>query len=129
MRPPLDLGPFNADIRGMTQTRYISGQPGFLKSLMRGLILAAMAIGGIFVLMTGAVVAFFVVAGLTVFGLAVFALFWAKAKITGKPFGPQAHYEQARQDMEAQFKAYREPETDGPVIDARQTPDGWSVED
>ncbi len=117
----------------MTQTPYLSARPGLFQSIVRGFILAAMAIGGIFVLMTGAVVAFFVVAGLFLLGMAAFAVFWLKAKITGKPFGPQAHFEKARRDMESQFKTYSGTKggssVDGPVIDAHQTPDGWSVED
>ena len=113
----------------MTQNAYINGQAGLFKSIFRGFILAAMAIGGVFVLMTGAVVAFFVVAGLLMLGFVAFAVFWAKAKITGKPFGPKAQFEQARQDMEAQFKTYKEPSVEGTVIDAHQTPDGWSVEE
>ena len=79
-------------------------------------------------MITGAVVAFFILTGIVVLGLAAFTFFWAKAKVTGKPFGPKAQFEKARQDMEAQFKAYRE-QTDGPVLDAQKTPDGWSVED
>ena len=113
----------------MTQTGYIAGNTSFFKSMVRGLILAAMAIGGFFMLIFSATFAFFVIAGLVVLGFIAFAVFWLKAKITGKPFGPQAQFEQARKDMESQFKTYREPSVDGPVVDARQTPDGWSVED
>ncbi len=113
----------------MTQTRYIAGNPGFFKSMARGLILAAMAIGGFIMLIFSATFAFFVIAGLVVLGFVAFAVFWLKAKITGKPFGPQAQFEQARKDMEAQFSSYRETTGQGPVVDAHQTPDGWSVDD
>lgn len=124
----------NADISGvMTQTPYLAGNTGFFRSMTRGLILAAMAIGGFFMLIFSATFAFFVIAGLVILALIAFAVFWLKAKITGKPFGPQAQFEQARKDMEAQFKSYQETHTsgsvDGPIIDAQQTPDGWSVED
>ncbi len=79
-------------------------------------------------LIASATFAFFVIAGLVVLGLIAFSFFWLKAKITGKPFGPKAQFEQARKDMEAQFSSYREA-AGGPVIDATQTPDGWSVEE
>lgn len=126
---PLDLGAINADISDMTQTGYITGQAGFFRTLIRGFIVAAMAIGGLFMLIASATFAFIVIAGLVVLGLIAFAVFWLKAKITGKPFGPKAQFEQARKDMEAQFSTYRETAGEGPVIDAHQTPDGWSVED
>ena len=80
-------------------------------------------------------VAFFVVAGIAVIGFLVFAFFWAKAKITGKPFGPKAmmgaQMEQMRKDMEAQMggKSTSKASEQGPVVDAHRTPDGWSVDD
>ncbi len=113
----------------MTQTKHISGSTGPLGTLARTVFLAVAAIGSIFLLITGAVVAFFLLAGIVMLVVAAFSFFWAKAKITGRPFGPKAQFEKAREDMEAQFNAYRETMGDGPVIDAQQTPDGWSVED
>lgn len=96
---------------------------------MRTIFLVVAAVGSIFLLITSAVVAFFIIAGVALLGLAAFSFFWAKAKVTGKPFGPKAQFEQARKDMEAQFNGYREQVGDGPVLDAEKTPDGWSVED
>jgi len=113
----------------MTQTKSITGSSGVFGTLARTVFLAVAAIGSIFLLVTSAVVAFFILAGLVMLGLAAFAFFWARAKITGKPFGPKAQYEKAREDMESQFKAYREQVEEGPVLDAQQTPDGWSVEE
>lgn len=113
----------------MTQAKYISGRSNIFGSLFRTLVLGIAAIGSIFLLITSAVVAFFIIAGIVILGLAAFSFFWAKAKVTGKPFGPKAQFEKARQDMEAQFKSYREEAGEGPVLDAQNTPDGWSVED
>ena len=73
--------------------------------------------------------AFFLLSGLVVLGLSAFIFFWARAKLTGKPFGPTAQFEKARADMEAQFKTYRDIQGDGPILNAQKTPDGWSVED
>jgi len=41
-------------------------------------------------LVFSAAFAFFAVAGIAVIGFLAFAFFWAKAKISGKPFGPKA---------------------------------------
>jgi len=92
------------DIESMSNTYRISGQTGFLTSLMRGLFLAVAAIGGFFMLAFSAAFAFFVVVGLVLVGLVVFGFLWARAKLFGKPFGPKAQFEAARKDMEAQFQ-------------------------
>lgn len=113
----------------MTQAKYISGKSNVFGSVFRALVFGVAAIGSIFLLITSAVVAFFIIAGIFLLGLAAFSFFWAKAKVTGKPFGPKAQFEKAREDMEAQFKTYREESGQGPVLDAQNTPDGWSVED
>ena len=124
----------------MTQTYSIQGRrPGLLSSVARTAFLAVAAIGGLFMLVFSAAFALFAVAGIAVIGFLVFAFFWAKAKITGKPFGPKAvmgaQFEQMRQDMEAQMggatpkAANSNMAGKGPIVDAHQTPDGWSVDD
>ena len=118
----------------MSNTYRISGQAGFLARLMRGLFLAVAAIGGFFMLAFSAAFAFFVVAGLVLVGLVIFVFFWGRAKIFGKPFGPKAQFEAARKDMEAQFQGMdldmkTNGPNSGPIIDAHQTPEGWSVDD
>jgi len=119
----------------MSNTFRLSGQSGFLTNIMRGLFLAVAAIGGFFMLAFSAAFAFFVVIGLVLVALVVFAFFWARAKLFGKPFGPKAQFEAARKDMEAQFQGMdldmerNGPKGDGPIIDAHQTPEGWSVDD
>lgn len=125
----------------MTQTYSIQGRrPGVFSTFARTAFLAVAAIGGIFMLVFSFAIAFFVVAGIAVIGFLVFAFFWAKAKITGKPFGPKAmmgaQFEQMRQDMEAQMggsssstSTNSKSEGQGPIVDAHRTPDGWSVDD
>lgn len=125
----------------MTQTYSIQGRrPGLFSTVARTAFLAVAAIGGIFMLVFSFAVALFVVAGIAVIGFLVFAFFWAKAKITGKPFGPKAmmgaQFEQMRQDMEAQMggtspasAANSTEKGQGPIVDAHRTPDGWSVDD
>lgn len=128
----------------MTQTFYIqSRKQGLFSTVARTAFLAVAAIGGLFMIVFSAAFALFAVAGIAVIGFLIFAFFWAKAKLTGKPFGPKAmmsaQFEQMRKDMESQMGAA--PQTSfnaksgqgskkaGPVVDAHETPDGWSVDD
>ena len=122
----------------MTQTYSLQGRrPGIFSSVARTAFLAVAAIGGLFMLLFSAAFALFAVAGIAVIGFLVFAFFWAKAKISGKPFGPKAmmgaQFEQMRKDMEAQMSGSASTNAKssdaGPVVDAHRTPDGWSVDD
>lgn len=120
----------------MTQAYFIHGRkPSFLSSIARTAFLAVAAIGGLFMLVFSAAFALFAVAGIAVIAFLVFGFFWAKAKISGKPFGPKAmvdaQIDQMRKDMEAQMgKASSTKSTgQGPVVDAHRTPQGWSVDD
>lgn len=120
----------------MTQTYSIQGRrPGLFSTVARTAFLAVAAIGGLFMLLISATFALFVVAGIAVIGFLVFAFFWAKAKISGKPFGPKAmmaaQMDQMRKDMDAQIggNAASKPAEQGPIVDAHRTPDGWSVDD
>lgn len=122
----------------MTQAYYIQGRrPGLLSTVARTAFLAVAAIGGLFMLVFSAAFALFAVAGIAVIGFLVFAFFWARAKISGKPFGPRAmmdaQFEQMRKDMESQMggasSASANMAGQGPVVDAHRTPDGWSVDD
>jgi len=120
----------------MTQTYNIQGRrSGLFSTVARTAIFAIATLGGLFMLIISATFALFVVAGIAVIGFLIFAFFWAKAKVTGKPFGPKAmmaaQMEQMRTGMEAQLAGQPASQaTDqGPVVDAHQTPDGWSVDD
>ena len=120
----------------MTQAFYIQGRrPGLLSTVARTAFLAVAAIGGLFMLVFSAAFALFAVAGIAVIGFLVFAFFWAKSKISGKPFGPKAMMDaqlnQMRKDMEAQMGGHSAASSagQGPVVDAHRTPDGWSVDD
>lgn len=112
----------------MTRTYNIGGPTNLLQNILRGAFVALIAIGGIFLLAASAAFAFFVVIGLVILGFIAFCVFWVRAKIFGKPFGPQVKYEAAKADMEAHFSGHDRKGT-GPVIDAHQTPHGWSVDD
>ena len=125
----------------MTNTYYrLSGQNGgVLSQFLRAAFLAMAAIGGLVLLFFSAAFVLFLIAGLVGVGLIVACVFWLRAKILGKPFGPKAQFEHMRREMEAnmgaQFDAARpnsstqqQPDADGPIIDAHNTPEGWSVD-
>jgi hypothetical protein len=116
----------------MTQTFNISGRGNVVTNIFRALFLAAAGIGGFLIFAASAAFAFFVIAGLVILGIVVFAFLWTRAKLLGRPFGPKAQFEAAKKDMEAQMReatGRAAPIGDeGPVIDAHQTPDGWSVD-
>lgn len=126
---PLDLFPARHDIRCMTRTYHISGQPGFIQNVLRTLFVAGAAVGGLFILAASAAFAFFIAAGLLILGVVTFAFFKVRAKLFGRPFGPQVQFEKAKADMEAALGGQMNERQDGPIIDAHQTPDGWSVDD
>ncbi len=125
----------------MTQTFQINGgRSGLFSTVARTAFLAVAAVGGLFMIVFSAAFALFAVAGIAVIGFLVFAFFWSKAKLTGKPFGPKAmmgaQLDQMRKDMETQmggtqsaFETKSENREQGPVVEAHQTPDGWSVDD
>jgi len=116
----------------MTQTYNVSGSGSLFSNVVRGVFVAAATIGGLFLFAASAAFAFFVLAGIVMLGLLVFGFFWTRAKLLGRPFGPKAQFEAARKEMEAQMRSARSGgaglEDDGPVIDAHQTPEGWSVD-
>lgn len=111
--------------------------------ILRAAFLTMTAIGGLFLLFFSAAFVLILIAGIAVIGLVIAAIFWARAKILGKPFGPKAQLERMRAEMEqdlgsdfgATFHTARSTgasqeasNADGPIIDAHQTPEGWSVD-
>ena len=122
----------------MTGAYRLSGQnAGFFGQLGKTFFMAVAAIGGLFMLVFSAAFALFAVAGIAVIGFIAFAAFWLRAKILGKPFGPRAQFEAARKEMEMQFEGMdlnmsengpKASDAYGPIIDAHETPEGWSVD-
>lgn len=122
----------------MTQTYNINGSGGPFSSILRTVLAFAAVIGGLLLMAASAAVAFFLILGLVILVSLVIAFLWGKAKITGKPFGPKAHFKAQGFDLDAamekapfETKAQsqtRENAKHGPIIDAHETPDGWSVD-
>ena len=114
----------------------------------RWISVAVAALVGLFMLSVSAVFAFLLIGGIAVLALVTVAVFWIRAKLTGRPFGPrammEARMEELRSQMGAQMANQRNgqmpphmagmfggdaaTDDDGPVIDAHQTPQGWTVE-
>ncbi len=121
----------------MVRTHSISGSTsGAFQSFGRSILAITAGIGGLFLLIASAIFAMIVGLGLLFLGLIVFAVFWTRAKLLGKPISP---YARMRKDFESQMRAMHKQQSSagsesgaslsgGPVIDAHETPDGWSVD-
>lgn len=124
MMQGLDLKRRNTDIRRMTGTYNLSGPNSVIRSLIRVLIIGAATIGGLFIVAASAAFAFFLAIGLFLLGALTYAFFWLRAKISGRPMGPQIKF-----NYRANVKPFSADDAqDGPVIDAHKTSDGWSVD-
>ena len=82
---------------------------------------------GLFVFAVSAT--FLLVAVLAVAFVALLAIsfFWARARLTGRPFGPREQFEAMFAEMHVEM-AQPSLEPEGVVLDAHKTPDGWSVD-
>ncbi len=122
----------------MTQGHTLSGPPNPLSALLRLIFIGIVAVAGFFMLAASAAFAFFVILGVVILGFIAFAVLWIKAKITGKPILASFVSKSTMHQFEA-FQVHAEapqpPDNeredvspDGPIIDAHETPDGWSVD-
>ncbi len=120
----------------MSKSYSISSGASPLQTVLRTLFMIAAAIGGFFIFASAAAFAMFVILGLVIIGVVVFCVFWLRAKITGKPLMPnmkmysfQAFNEQGgMKEKPARDKPSRSVDTSGPILDAHETPEGWSVD-
>jgi len=117
----------------MTKTFPLPGNgQNFIQSLFRALFLIAATIGGFFIFAASAAFAFFVVIGILILGFVAFAVLWVRAKILGKSLRPEStmwsfqSFDGAKKPSDNEDSP--KPKADGPVLDAHQTPDGWSVD-
>ncbi len=121
----------------MTKTFPLPGngphnRQSIFQSLFRALFLIAATIGGFFVFAASAAFALFVVIGILMLGFVAFAVLWVRAKILGKSLRPESTMWTFQSFDGGQASSTNEespkPKADGPVLDAHQTPDGWSVD-
>jgi len=112
-----------------------------LQSLLRAIFIIAATIGGFFIFAASAAFALFVVIGILILGFVAFGVLWLRAKILGRPLRPAGNmwsfqtFDGQTFDNEgfggseaASNDETSKPKSDGPVLDAHQTPDGWSVD-
>lgn len=119
----------------MTRGSTLSGGANPFQAAIRTLFLIAATIGGFFIFAASAAFALFVVMGVLILGFIVFVVFWMRAKITGKPLMPKPKMysfntfggQEAPQGS-ASAKKPTNGLDGGPILDAHQTPDGWSVD-
>lgn len=121
----------------MTKTFPLPGNgQSLFQSLFRALFLIAATIGGFFIFAASAAFALFVVIGILILGFVAFGVLWIRAKILGKSLRPESSMwsfqsfdgGQAPTSSEKTSKSKSDSPADGPVLDAHQTPDGWSVD-
>jgi hypothetical protein len=118
----------------MTGTHHLPGTgPGFLSQIGRLLTVAIMSTAAILMLFFSAAFALFLIGAVLVVSLIALTIFWIRAKLTGRPFGPRAQMDARMAEFRRQMGVDLNPgagsdKDRGPVIDAHQTPEGWTVE-
>ena len=113
----------------MVNGHYLSGgRPGLMQTFVRSMFVVLAAIGGFFIFAASAAFAVIVAGGLLIFGFVIFIAMWLRAKILGKPLNPYANMT-PEQILRAHQEKTKSDGVDGPILDAHETPDGWSVDD
>lgn len=121
----------------MTKTFPLPGngprnEQNLFQSLFRALFLIAATIGGFFIFAASAAFALFVVIGILILGFIAFGVLWLRAKILGKSLRPESTMWTFKSFDNGQATTpddkITKPKTNGPVLDAHKTPDGWSVD-
>ena len=119
----------------MTGTQHLPGsEMGFFGQIGRWLTLAAVAVMAGFMIFVSAAFALVLISAVIILALIAVSVFWVRAKLTGRPFGPRAQMDARMADIRRQMgvempaASQSRSSTDGPVIDAHQTPEGWTVE-
>jgi hypothetical protein len=105
------------------------GGQGLMQTLIRSIFVIVAAIAGFFVFAASAAFALIVTGGLIVLGVVVFIGMWIRAKILGKPLNPYVKvYKTQSSRAQRTRRQSQTQDIDGPVLDAHETPDGWSVD-
>lgn len=103
------------------------GSPNLVQTLIRSVFVVIAAIAGFFVFAASAAFALIVTGGLILLGVIVFVGMWLRAKILGRPINPYVKMYRA-QPQKATRADPKDIDNSGPVLDAHETPDGWSVD-
>ena len=112
----------------MTSAGRLPGSANPFANIGRVLFAVGAIAIGLFVFAISATFLLFVALAVVVIAaLAVFFL-WARARLTGRPFGPKEQFEAMFADIQLEMQSHPVAEDDGVVLDAHRTPDGWSVD-
>lgn len=117
----------------MTGTQHLQGPgAGLFGQIGRWLTLASVTVVAAFMLFFSAAFALILISAIAILVLIAVSIFWIRAKLTGRPFGPRAQMDarmaDIRRQMGADMQSASQASSDGPVIDAHETPEGWTVE-
>lgn len=117
----------------MTRTQHLpSAGMGLFGQIGRWLTVAAVAVAAAFMLFFSAAFALILISAVLILALIAVSIFWVRAKLTGRAFGPRAQMDERMADIRRQMGADLQSSTsdasDGPIIDAHETPEGWTVE-
>ena len=122
----------------MTGTQHLSGPggTGLFANLARGVVVGLVALGGLFILAVSATFAAILIGIVAMVAVVAVGVFWLRAKLTGRPFGPRAVMEARMAELRAQMDATGaaspfgapNPQSEGVTIDLQETPQGWTVE-
>ncbi|GLQ23699.1 hypothetical protein GCM10007853_15730 [Algimonas ampicilliniresistens] len=117
----------------MTGTQHLPGPgAGLFGQIGRWLTLAGVTVAAAFMLFFSAAFALVLISAIAILALIAVSVFWIRAKLTGRPFGPRAQMDAHMADIRRQMGVDQRPDvdvaSDGPIIEARETPEGWTVE-
>ncbi len=117
----------------MTGTQHLLGPgAGLFGQIGRWLTLASVTVAAAFMLFFSAAFALVLISVIAILALVAVSVFWIRAKLTGRPFGPRAQMDAHMADICRQMGVDNRPDVDaasaGPIIEARETLEGWTVE-
>ena len=108
-------------------TQRLPGPRNPLATALRAFVALGAVTVALFVFAVSATFLLFAVLAVAVIGLIALAGLWLRARLTGRPFGPREQLDILFRQMDAQAVPVRSSD-DGPVLDARRTPTGWTVD-
>lgn len=111
----------------MTSAGRLSGSANPFANIGRALFALGVLAVGFVIFAVGATFLLFVALAVVIVAVLAITFFWARARLTGRPFGPREQFEAMLSDMAVDMPV-RDGSDEGVVLDAHPTPNGWSTE-
>ena len=111
----------------MTSAGNLPGPGSLLSNIGRAALVVASLAMGLVVLAVSATFLLFLLAAIAIVGVIAVGVLWARARLTGRPFGPREHVRAAFAEFTLDLDA-QPVRNDAPTLDAYPTPDGWRVD-